>query len=322
MRKNLFQILCLFLFLGNTHCFSMQSTEQVIEEAALKLIEQNRIDRGLPPLTTPHTFKKSNAAGRKTKDIYELNFPGKPGNEELYIIKIFNNQWDLWQEAARYEGLREFLAEYTTKADLDPSLPTFARYIGSTSIGGIDLIVFQRAPGESLFDFLARFTITEIQDPDSKKTALKRLEMIGKSIASFHITYRQKNKIQDPSGFKTKIHADLHGANIFLNYYDGHVTFIDYESLENGNVNTDIAKLFDNGGTALAEETVKAFKKVFKRDYLIMDEFTNIYTKIREIYESIAEGYNAALAESQLPYSLQCTFKDRERTCLVKREVK
>lgn len=130
-----------------------------------------------------------------------------------------------------------------------PDMPSFAIY---QKHGDLSL-TYEKAKGETLWDFLIRADTTKIDFFITRdgfynghtRSVMKNLRKVGYSIEKFHIWFKETSNDEI---FLSCVHGDMSPSNVFSNHYDGAVTFIDYSTFsypEKKNVIIDINKLFN-----------------------------------------------------------------------------
>lgn len=254
-------------------------------------------------LASAHYQVLEGVKGATTSEVREYRENGK-----LSIGKVFSDSAVFQEELAKILELEPFVNEYEKIRTQGQFLPKIARYESHEH----NQIRYEKALGESFFDFLVRVSIVDIQMPDTKTTLLKQLKNAGVALGNFHAIFRDITSVDK---LMTIIHGDLHLSNVFFNFYDGTVTFIDYSSMsfkEKKDAQIDIDKFFHFSDLHL---TGAIGKKLASLSPLVKEQdFQASQARLREYKSAIAEGYNQALLAHNTGFRLVLRQSDNHYT--------
>lgn len=258
------------------------------------------------------TVKQLEAArGSFASTIYEHKI-----GDKFYIEKTFKEPKERDDELKKVLALQEPLKKYMLEKTSD--MPGFALY----KKHGYNSITYEKAKGESLWDFLIRTATTEIDFSITRhgfyntntQSVMKNLKKVGYSIAKFHIWFKNPN---NNGSFLSCVHGDLSPSNIFFNLYDGIVTFIDYSTVsypEKQNVLMDIDK-FLNPYEAIGSDLKYGIMEALHNKHLYGKTFDKEYEaslgRLQKLKRIIAEGYNDALKEASINFRLSETPQEK-----------
>ncbi len=248
-------------------------------------------------------IRLENARGAFASAIYEHKIQDK-----YYIEKTFKNHKEFNDELEKVLALQESLKGYMLEKTSD--MPSFAIYQKHRDLS----ITYEKAKGETLWDFLIRAAITEIDfsiigDEFSNANTfhvMKNLRKAVHSIAKFHIWFKDPND----DTFLSCVHGDMSPSNVFFNLYDGAVSFIDYSTFsypEKKDVIIDINKLF-NRYEAIGSDLTYGIMAALQEKHLYGEVFNQEYQaslqRLQKLKRVMAEGYNDALKEASMVFML------------------